>query len=347
LKESDGAKDKKSAAFTSRRFFLSPDIMGVMSSNTETKDMRALVREGESISPHTTFGMGGMARYFCEAETPSNIIQFIRYACRNGIPYKIIAGGSNLVVSDRELPFLVIKVNGGEMTVADGAIEVDAGVPLMSLIETAIKNGYGGLETLSGIPGSVGGAIYGNAAAYGQAISERLVDVSVYDPEKDEVNVMAASACGFGYRESAFKHELSNLVILSARFWFEKSNKEGLRQKSEEIIEKRKKKYIPGVRTPGSFFKNLLADELPQHILDKIPNLKDFYGKVPAWYFLNEVGARGMRHGGLRIADFHGNYIINDGNATYEEVRELASLLKQKVREKFGVELEEEIRYLE
>jgi len=305
------------------------------------------LREHEPLSAHTTFGMGGTARYFVEVATPDDLVEPVTVSREMGLHYAIIAGGSNVVIADGHFGGLVIRICGGEMVLEGYEITVDAGVQLMALITYVIKNGLGGLETLSGIPGTVGGALVGNAAAYGQAIGDTIVNVEIFDPQTGKRETLSHKSCGFRYRDSHFNHHKKGVVILRARFRFVPAEREVLEKKSQEIIAIRAKKYPPGLRTPGSFFKNLLAEKLPQHVLDTVPNLKDFYGKVPAWHFLNEVGARGMRHGGLRIADFHGNYIINDGAATYEDVRELAAELKKRVREKFGVELEEEIRYIE
>ena len=313
------------------------------------------MRENELLAPHTTFGMGGIARHFIEVTTPEEFVEAGISAQKADLRYQIIAGGSNLVISDGHFDGVVIKVAGGEISHplslplghGEKTVVVDAGVPLMSLITYAIERSLGGLETLSGIPGTVGGAIVGNAAAYGQGIGERVVAVEVFDPQKNIRSMFSNDECTFGYRDSFFKHEGSHLIVLRATFAFDQGDCMELQKKSEEIIATRTKKYPPGLRTPGSFFKNLKAENLPSEVLVNIPNLHDFYGKVPAWYFLNEVGARGTKHGGLRIADFHGNYIINEGEATYAQVRELAEELKKRVREKFGVELEEEIRYIE
>lgn len=305
------------------------------------------VRENEPLNRHTTFGVGGVARYFVEVRTPDALVEAVSLAQDLGVRFYIIAGGSNMVISDAIFPGLTIKVCGDDLEKNGNEITADAGVPLMKLIEEAMDSGLSGLETLSGIPGTVGGAIVGNAAAYGQAIGDTVASVLVFDMKSRERQVLSRHECEFSYRDSMFKGGGSDFLVLRATFSFVPKDKTEIEAKSKEIVATRSKKYPPGLKTPGSFFKNLWADKLPLEVLTNIQNLKDFYGKVPAWYFLNEVGARGMKHGGLRIADFHGNYIINDGNATYGDVRELAEELKKRVREKFKVELEEEVRYLE
>ncbi|MEK7066605.1 MAG: hypothetical protein AAB965_03505, partial [Patescibacteria group bacterium] len=136
------------------------------------------------------------------------------------------------------------------------------------------------------------------------------------------------------------------LYILKAVFKLEKGDKKVLKKKSEEIIEIRNKKYPPGLKTPGSFFKNILIDEMPKESLKFLPTDRDYFGKVPAWFFLNQVGARGMKEGGITIADFHGNYLMNSGGATFKDVKTLADKLKKLVKDKFGVELEEEVIYV-
>ncbi len=301
------------------------------------------------MKPHTTFGVGGVAKRFIEVSSAREAIDAIKFANEKKIRYVVIAGGSNLVFADGVLDMLIIKIvapNALEtknyISVKDGEVTCDVGFGLMDLISFNISQGLAGLESLSGIPGSVGGALVGNAGAYGQTISEPLTSVEVFDGKK--VRNLSKEECGFTYRESIFKKK--PWLLLSASFSLAAGDANLLQKKSREIIETRNKKYNPGIRCPGSFFKNLLIENIPRESIKFLPKDRDFFGKVPAWYFLDQVGAKGMTEGGIKIADFHGNLLMNMGGATFKDVFTLAEKLKKLVKEKFGVEIEEEVRYI-
>jgi UDP-N-acetylmuramate dehydrogenase len=288
-----------------------------------------------SVAPYTTFGIGGEAAAILIVKEPAELTAAISLARANKISYRLIAGGSNVVFSDKIFQGLLIIFCDGGTSKLDHtchcqgvALTVNASAPLSELIKGAIKNNLAGLEALSGIPGTVGGAIVGNAGAYGQSISDHLVAVEVWDGKKTKW--LEKKACKFNYRDSIFKHK--NLVILRAKFKLESGDKKALVKKSREIIKTRNKKYAPGLRCPGSFFKNIVQPD---------------GSKIPAGKLLEAVGAKGMRVGGIYVADFHGNLLINDGQGTYADVKKLASKLKQKVLKKFGIKLEEEVRYID
>ncbi len=315
------------------------------------------IKENVDVKPHTTFGVGGFARYFVEVDKAKDAIEAIKFAENSKIPYVIIAGGSNLVFNDGILPLMVIKLKtptlfllGGQPVEnikdyikADGKeVVCDAGVGLMDFINFTLSEGLAGLEPLSGIPGSVGGALVGNAGAYGQTISGPLKEVEIFDGQ--EVRILLKEDCGFAYRDSIFKRK--QWVVLSVRYALTSGDKDELQKKSKEIIEIRSNKYNHRIKCPGSFFKNLLIENIPSASLKFLPKDRDYYGKVPAWFFLDQVGAKGMVEGGIKIADFHGNLLMNEGGATFKDVYTLATKLKDLVKEKFGIELEEEVRYI-
>ena len=305
------------------------------------------VEENVDIRPHTTFGVGGVVRYFVEVGSSRDAVLAINFAKKNKIPYVIIAGGSNLVFGDGLLNMLVIKIItpvkvSSYISVKNNEVVCDASVSLMDLVSFTISRGLCGLEALSGIPGTVGGALVGNAGAYGQTISGPLKELEIFDGKK--IRRLSKKECEFTYRDSIFKRK--SWIVLSLSFSMPSGDREELEKKSREIIETRNKKYIPGIKCPGSFFKNILIENVPKTSLKFLSKDRDYYGKVPAWYFLDQVGARGMVEGGIKIADFHGNLLMNTGRATFKDVYTLAERLKSLVKEKFGIILEEEIRYI-
>lgn len=303
------------------------------------------IRENVPLAPFSTFGIGGRARYFFQPKKIGELKEAVEWAAQNKHACRVFAGGSNVVFPDEGFDGLLIRVFGGKIKIGklQCCIVVDAGVLLADVIKKTVLSGWAGLETLSGIPGTIGGAVVGNAGAYGHSISEVVQSVEFFDVEKGEVGTLSDKECEFGYRDSIFKKK--NFFILSVCLCFQLGDKKTLTTKSREIIKIRKKKYKPGLRCPGSFFKNVLVKDAGEEALKKIDSSKIVDGKIPAGYLLEDVGAKGMREGGIYIADFHGNLFVNDGGGTAAEVKKLSAVLKKRVGEKFGIRLEEEIRY--
>ncbi len=313
--------------------------------------------ENVSIKSYTTFKVGGVVRYLTEVCTPEEFVEAVKYAKTLKMPHYVLAGGSNVVFKDGLLDIFVIKLVTPEIWLSDGSLKpdisrciknreleiaCDGAVKLADLIKFSLDLGLAGLETLSGIPGTVAGAIVGNAGAYGHNISEPLVEVLVFDGES--TYWVKKEDCNFVYRDSIFKY--SGQLVLSALFKFERGTKTELIKRSEDIILTRERKYAPELLCPGSFFKNVLVSDVSSDILTTIDQSKIIEGKIPAGYLLEQVGAKGMKCGGVCVTDFHGNLLVNDGTATFENVWELANDLRQLVKERFGIALEEEVRYI-
>jgi UDP-N-acetylmuramate dehydrogenase len=298
----------------------------------------------ESLADKTTFGVGGKTLAYLHVRTPEELWGAVSLAKKKKISYQIIAGGSNVVFAEKIYPALVIQYFNkiGRVEIDDSEVVVDASLPLMQLIRAVMRSGLAGIETLSGIPGTVGGAVVGNAGAYGQSISDHLDSVLIYDGQKTKwVN---KKACHFAYRDRIFKHK--DPIVLRVKFKLGKGDRKELEKKSREIIEMRNKKYPPGTRCPGSFFKNVLAKEVSQKSLKLLDRAKIAHGKIPAGYLLEAVGAKGMKQGKIYVADYHGNLIINGGKGKCVDVKKLATKLKQKVYNKFKIKLEEEVRFI-
>ena len=289
-----------------------------------------------SLKDLSTFGVGGPLQILVTVSTPEELIE----AVRTYPTYRVFAGGSNIIFPDEGMDGL-IRYQSTTIEVHDEHISVHAGHILMDLISAAIQNGLAGIETLSGIPGTIGGAVVGNAGAYGQSIAQSVETVTAWDG----TNTIALSQeeCHFSYRHSIFKEK--PLIVLSVVLKLHKGDEKLLSETSTDIVHIREKKYKPGIKCPGSFFKNILASECSDEILSRIDTAKIVSGKIPAGYLLTEVGARGIQVGDIEVADFHGNLLINKGNGTSAQVKELARILKEKVHDKFGITLEEEVRY--
>jgi len=306
------------------------------------KNIGKKVKTNARLNELSTFKIGGQAEYFTQAKNSQELIKAIKTADKAEIPYRVIAGGSNLVFTDGQLKGLLIKIVGGEIKTKNKTITTSAGIPLAKLISLSINHGLKGLETLSGIPGTVGGAIVGNAGAYGHSISETLDSIEIFNGKS--IYWLKKSDCRFGYRDSIFKHK--PWIILSGKFLFKTGNAAQLKKTSKEIIKLRLKKYQPDLKCPGSFFKNILVKDVSKKSLNLIDKSKIIEGKLPAGWLLEQVGAKGLGVGKIVISSWHANLFINRGNGRGRDVKNLANILKRKVKNKFGITLEEEIRYI-
>lgn len=296
------------------------------------------------LSKITTLQIGGPARLFVAVKTQPELTEVIQYARQNNFPYLIIGGGSNLLIADLGVNKLVIKNEAEGITKVVKVLKVKSGALLQDLVDYTIAHGLSGLHKLNGIPGTVGGAVFGNAGAYGQTISDCLREVICLDPALGETVIFPKEDCEFDYRDSIFKR--NGLIILEAVFRLEEGKSKDLRVAADEILEKRLIKYPKGIKCPGSFFKNLVAEKLPLEILKKIPKDKIVYGKIPAGTLLEMVGAKGDSLGEIKIADYHANLFINQGKGTAKEFYDLAVKWAQKVEAKYGITLEPEVQLI-
>ncbi|MBI1975489.1 MAG: UDP-N-acetylmuramate dehydrogenase [Candidatus Vogelbacteria bacterium] len=299
-------------------------------------------RKNEPLARHTTFGIAGTAEYFVEVDSVAELEEAISHARERGLQVTVIAGGSNVVCAER-VSGLVIKLLIKGRSIEGLRVCIGAGETLLETVNAANSAGLRGLETLAGIPGTVGGALVGNAGAYGTEIGQNVVSIEAYNGSR--VISIRKSECAFSYRNSIFKKR-REYVILSVIFELCRGDAATLAQKSADIINQREQKYPPGLLCPGSFFKNIPADSVPPSVSACLPERALVHGKIAVGYLVEAVGGRGLCVGGACVAEYHGNLLVNIGNATFDDVRQLAETLRQKVRERFGIELEEEVRYI-
>ncbi len=301
------------------------------------------VSENVLLSGCTRFAIGGPARWLVDVSTEESLAAVIAEIRRAGIPFTLIGGGTNLIVSDDGFPGVVLRYIARGIEASGPVVRVEAGAALQSLVDFSIEHELGGLETLTGIPGWVGGAIYGNAGAYGHSIQERVESVRIFDGcifrEFDN------AACGFAYRESVFKQH-KDWMITSATLRLQPADAAALSNKANGILTIRNEKYPPTMRCAGSIFKNLILNQLPEAVRAQIPAGVIREGKVPSAYFLEQVEAKGMASGAIRVADYHANLIYNTGGGSAAQLREIIQVLKSRVREAYGFDLEEEVQYV-
>lgn len=295
------------------------------------------------LSRCTRFGIGGPADLFAETRDTDRFIDAWRIARESGLDTVVIGGGTNLIVSDAGFRGVVLRLSNRRIHAEDQTVHVESGASLQALVDYTVDAGLKGLETMTGIPGSTGAAVYGNAGAYGHSIAERISRVRFFDGSG--VREFDNAHCDFHYRESVFKQH-KEWIIFSADLAMERGDAPVLRETADKILAVRNKKYPPTMRCAGSIFKNFLLAELPSRVANEIPPHVIIEGKVPSAWFLEQVGAKGMRAGDIQVADYHANLIYNDGQGTAHDLVGIIDELKRRVERRWGIPLEEEVQYV-
>ncbi len=296
-----------------------------------------------ALSQLTRFGIGGPADLYVEASSEPAFAAALLAARLSGVALCVIGAGTNLIVSDGGFAGIVLRFTAKGISNDGTTVRAEAGAELQALVDYSIQHGLRGLETMTGIPGSVGAAVYGNAGAYGHSIDERVEQVRFLDGEV--ARTFTAPECQFRYRESVFK-EHKDWIILGVDLHLTPAPAAELRQIADDILKVRLAKYPADMKCAGSIFKNLILSELPESVRLQIPDRVVREGKAPSAYFLEQVGAKGMHNGGVRVADYHANLIYNSGGGTARDLCALINDLKSRVHSRFGLQLEEEVQYI-
>jgi len=280
-------------------------------------------KKEELLKNHTSFGIGGPADLFVEVQNKLELLEAISYAKVNNLNFFILGGGTNILFGDKGYRGLVIKNKINFLNISHGFVEVSSGYMMPVFVHNLIVNNKSGLENFLGLPGTVGGAVYGNAGCNGIEIKDVLIEAEIIDLITSEVKTVDNSFFDFSYRESKLKKTKD--IVLSAKFKIgDGIDNEYLNQLKEKVNILRKEKQ-PSGKTNGSFFKN--------------PS-KDF----PAGMLVDKLGLKGKIIGGVKISEVHGNFFINFDNGSAKDVLELSDFVCKKVKETYGFELEKEVQ---
>ncbi|MCK4404349.1 MAG: UDP-N-acetylmuramate dehydrogenase [candidate division Zixibacteria bacterium] len=285
------------------------------------------LKQDVALASYTTFGIGGKADLFYPARKPEELVGAIRTAQKLRLRFFILGGGSNILVSDSGFKGLAVKNECQDILTNRDSIICQSGAFLSDVVNQACKLSLSGLEFATGIPGTVGGAIRGNAGAFGKSVSEVLTNAVILT-EKGEIKEVETGHFRFAYRESRLKQ--TGDVLLSATFKLRKQDKEEIKKKIRSNLKERGKSLPLKEKSAGCFFKNVIASDR----------------KISAGFLLDQIGAKGRHEGDAKVSAQHANILINARNAKAADVRRLARELKKRVREKFDIELEEEVVYI-
>lgn len=296
-----------------------------------------------SLCEHTTFRIGGQAEVLLSVTKPEQVVTVLEVARRFDVPVRCLGGGSNVLVSDDGVPGIVMINRVSNLAVEGEVVHAGGGYDWDALVEAMCERGLAGMSAMSGIPGSVGGAICGNAGAYGESVSDALVSVSVVNRDGTTAT-LAPDQLGLRYRHSRLKE--TGQIVVEATFALREDDRAQLREHRETILAARAAKHPPkSVGTAGSFFRNI-EREADRRRLVKLLDLPDNGHRVAAGLLLDRVGARGMCVGGAEVFEKHANIIINRGGATARDVLELSRRMRTMVREAFAIELEREVIWI-
>lgn len=299
------------------------------------------VKLKESLTKNTTFKVGGIAHFFIEVTEEEKLISLLNFLNSEDIPYFVLGGGSNVLFSDEGFEGVVIKLQTSELKLREGnEIVVAAGVLLNKVVNFALQNKLSGMEWGTGIPGTVGGAVRGNAGAMGKENANCLVKVKIW--RDGEVFELDKTECGFGYRESIFKNNKD--VILSAVYKLTPGDEKSIKEIMQTYLKQRTGRF-PNLPSAGSFFKNIEVNKWSGKKED-LPEIFWERGKIPVGWLVEQVGMKGFTIGGAKISDEHGNFIINFSNAKQADILSLVETIKEKVYNKFGIELEPEVKII-
>ena len=288
------------------------------------------VTENAPLAPLTTFRIGGNAAVLVTARAPGEIVRAVRAATEAGARWAIIGGGSNLLVADEGFPGAAILSRAERVTVHGTEIEAEGGAQLGRVVTASAWAGLGDLTFAAGIPGSIGGAVAGNAGAWGRAVGECVTTVRLLRARTLETVEVPRAELGFDYRTSVL--QTTHDVVLVVRMGLAPADRKALLKQIEEWIAQRAAR-LPDLPCAGSFFRNL-------------PPVRPGEPREPAARLLEAVGAKGLRVGDAAVSDQHANVIVNLGHARCKDVLTLVAELERRVEERHGVKLVREVRVL-
>lgn len=286
-------------------------------------NIESQILRDHALAAYCTYQIGGTADYFLVAHSIGELLAGLEWAKANNLPSFVFGRGSNLLFDDAGFRGLIIRMEAKGIEVRGEEVLAEAGALCAQVVKAAADASLSGLEAWNGLPGTVGGAVYGNAGCFGVETKDILVDAEIFTPEN---SVQTHTVDWFEYRYRTSKLKRAGGVVLSARFKLKAGNKDTIAEEMKAIAKARIQKQPPGLST-GSFFKN--------------PNPEQAAG-----WLLDQAGLKGFELGRMKISDQHANFFVNKGGASAEDVLALENYAKQKVFAQFGVKLEREIIFV-
>ncbi len=306
------------------------------------------IKKNVDLSQYNTYRVGGKARFFYEAKSDNALCDAVMFANKEGVAFTVLGGGTNILVPGEGFDGLVIKMTTTESVIKGELIYADAGVSMGALVQKAKQAGLSGLEWAAGLPGTLGGAIYGNAGSCGKEMKDTIESVNVFSIKTFERKKYTNTKCNFFYRHSIFKE--SHDIILSAVLQLQKGDIDLISAEMKKNMQFRIAHQPLSDRSEGCVFKNIeivkseAAKKLVQEHPDFMSYAKNTY--LSAGLLIDKAGMKNVQVHGAKVSNRHANFIVIDENTKTHNVEELIALIKKQTLEMFGIELEEEIQRL-
>jgi UDP-N-acetylmuramate dehydrogenase len=297
------------------------------------------------LSRLTSYRIGGRARYFFDVKELVEIREAIVLASEGKLPLFVLGGGTNLLIADAGFPGVVVQPNLRGIESQSETVRVGAGVLFSDLLAFASERGLAGLEWAGGLPGTVGGAVRGNAGCFGGEVKDVIKEVESIEAATGALRTRTNAECAFGYRTSIFRKQKGEEIVLSVTLNLRKGDPHAIQDAIQEKIDYRRARHPLEYPNIGSIFKNVDVALMPKERLPLVAHVvkTDPFPVVPTAYLISEAGLKGVSFGGAMVSPKHPNFIVNIGEARAADVEALIALTKHEVKEKFGVELEEEV----
>ncbi len=307
------------------------------------------IQKNVSLKNHTTFRVGGRALYFIETESKEELIEAIKAAKEKNLPFFILGQGSNVLAHDNGFRGVVIKIKNSKTKIEKHNLKFkvfcEAGTPLSKMVFESLKAGATGMEWAAGIPGTIGGAVYGNAGAFGFSMADSVENVTALDSINLTIKKIEKKDCLFGCKESVFKKK-KNLIILGATLKLNKGEKKAISKRIEKNTKEKRDNQPLNFPSAGCIFTNPRKIVRNKKLLKEFPEIIKFNQKgiLPAGWLIDKCGLKGKKIGGAGISPKHANFIVNLGGAKSKDIEKLISAIKKAVEKKFRIKLAEEIQ---
>ena len=284
------------------------------------------IKENISLAEHTTFKIGGKARYFVAADTKDDIIKAVEFSKQKNLPFFVLGEGSNTLALDKGYKGLVIRIQNSEFRIQNYKIKAGAGALLKDLVKESARAALTGLEWAAGVPGTIGGAVFGNAKAFEGKTEHNVEQVEFLNIKTGKIKSINKQECQFSEKNSIFKKN-KNFIILSVLLKLKKGKKEEIEKIIKEHLKLRREKHPLNFASAGSVFINKR-------------------GTNPSAYLIEKAGLKGKKVGSAQVSKKHAGFIVNLGGARAEHVLDLIKIIKKQVKDKFKVSLKEEIQII-
>lgn len=306
------------------------------------------IQNNYPLKDFSTFKIGGPAEYFVIVENDAEVEEAWAWAKEHNLTVTVLGGGSNMLISDAGVKGLVVKLEHLNLEVEKNVISCGASVKAWDTAAAAYEAGLSGIEWSVGIPGSIGGAIRGNAGAHGGSFDKVVLSVKVFDTEKCEWKTFENADCQFAYRQSRFKLE-PHYIIWEIKLALIPGDKAVIKEAMDGYVQYRVE-CQPKEPSAGCIFKNLFIKDIeianPSLAKEIEAAGKVRGGKIGAGYLVERLGLKGLKLGGAMVSNMHANFIVNSDAASANDVRMLADKIKRDIQAEFNIRLEEEVQYI-